>query len=134
MNAQQRTVAEECTAASERDRMSFPQILGALSGVDIEGYFADLRRAVKIYYLPEGESIEIATGAATPPVAETFDSSAVAAAVRWAQAGGADYSYKGFCERVMEAGCMGYLVSLSGRRAVYFGRTGETHVEHFPNR
>ena len=134
MNAQQRTIAEECTAASEEDRMSFPQILGALSGVGIEGYFADLRRAVKIYYLPLGESIEIATGGATPAVAEAFDSSAVAAAVRWAQAGAPDYSYKGFCERVMEAGCMGYLVSLPGRRAVYFGRTGETHVEHFPKR
>lgn len=30
------------------------------------------------------------------------------------------------------AGFEGYLVSLPGRRAVYFGRTAETHVEHFP--
>lgn len=134
MDAQQRTIAEECTAASEKDRMSFPQVLGALAGAGFEGYFADLRRTVKIYYLPDGESIEVATGGETPPVAEAFDSAAVAGAVRWAQAAEADYCYKGFCERIMAAGCMGYLVSLPGRRAVYFGRTGEMHVEHFPNR
>ncbi|MBB3592062.1 uncharacterized protein YbcV (DUF1398 family) [Rhizobium sp. BK529] len=134
MDAQQRIVAEECTAASEKDRMSFSQVLGALAGAGFEGYFTDLRRAVKIYYLPDGGNIEIATGGETPPVADVFDSAAIAEAVRWAQAAEADYSYKGFCERIMAAGCMGYLVSLLGRRAVYFGRTGETYVEHFPNR
>ena len=35
-------------------------------------------------------------------------------------------------ERAKRAGCAGYLVSFPGRRAVYFGRTGETHVELFP--
>jgi hypothetical protein len=40
---------------------------------------------------------------------------------------------KGFCERVVVAGCAGYIVSFSGRRALYVGRTAETHVEHFPN-
>ncbi|MFC5759305.1 DUF1398 family protein [Rhizobium sp. GCM10022189] len=134
MNAQQRVIAEDCTRASEEDRMSFPQILGLLSEAGIESYFADLRRGVKVYYLPAGETLEIATGAARPPVAETFDAAAVGAAVQWAQAAAADYSYKGFCGRVMAAGCMGYLVSLPGRRAVYFGRTGQTHVEHFPDR
>ncbi len=134
MSAQQRAIAEDCTKASEEDRMSFPQILGALSNAGIEGYFADLRRAVKVYYLPDGDSVEIATGAATPAVAEAFDATGIAAAVRWAQSAAAGYTYKGFCDRVMAAGCMGYLVSLPGRRAVYFGRTGETHVEHFPNR
>ena len=128
MDAQQRTVAEECTAASEKDRMSFPQVLGALAGAGFEGYFTDLRRAVKIYYLPDGGNIEIATGGETPPVADVFDSAAIAEAVRWAQAAEAGYSYTGFCERIMAAGCRGYFVSLLGRR------TGETHVEHFPNR
>jgi hypothetical protein len=26
----------------------------------------------------------------------------------------------------------GYLVSLLGKRALYYGRTGETHTEYFP--
>ena len=42
------------------------------------------------------------------------------------------YTDAGFCAKVMAAGCAGYIVSFSGRRAVYFGRTAETHVEYFP--
>jgi hypothetical protein len=57
----------------------------------------------------------------------------VAALVRWAQGNGADYSYAAFSLRVRAAGCAGYLVSFPGRRVVYYGRTAETHVEHFPD-
>ena len=42
------------------------------------------------------------------------------------------YTYKGFCAKVAEAGCAGYVVSLLGRRVLYYGRTGETHTEYFP--
>ena len=65
-------------------------------------------------------------------MAAAFDAEAVAGLVRWAQASGPDYSYAGFCERVKAAGCAGYLVSFSGRRVLYYGRTAEIHVEHFP--
>ena len=34
--------------------------------------------------------------------------------------------------KVMAAGCAGYMVSFLGKRVLYFGRTAETHVEHFP--
>lgn len=44
------------------------------------------------------------------------------------------YSYKGFRKKVMAAGCVGYTVSFIGKRAVYYGRTAETHVEHFPEK
>ena len=56
--------------------------------------------------------------------------SAVHAGVRAIQQG--KLTYKAFCERIAEAGCVGYHVSLAGRRAVYYGRTGENHVELFP--
>ena len=64
------------------------------------------------------------------PVAADFDAAAIAAIIRRVQQGA--LRYPEFCAEVMRAGCAGYLVSLPGRRAVYFGRTGETHVEHFP--
>ncbi|WP_293780352.1 hypothetical protein [Sphingosinicella sp.] len=32
----------------------------------------------------------------------------------------------------LAAGCAGYIVSFSGRRALYIGRTAEIHVEPFP--
>jgi uncharacterized protein YbcV (DUF1398 family) len=65
-------------------------------------------------------------------VAAAFDATEVARLVRWAQANPADYSYVAFCEKAKAAGCAGYLVSFPGRRVVYFGRTAEIHVEHFP--
>jgi uncharacterized protein YbcV (DUF1398 family) len=62
--------------------------------------------------------------------AQSFSAQRVEAAVRAVQAGA--IRYKQFCWQVMEAGCVGYLVSLAGRRVVYYGRTGDMHVEHFP--
>ena len=55
------------------------------------------------------------------------------AAIREAQQLIPGYTYKGFCSKVAAAGCAGYIVSFSGRRALYLGRTGETHVEYFPD-
>ena len=76
----------------------------------------------------------MALEAGTPhdPVAATFDAVAIQATVREAQALVPGYTYQGFCAKVTAAGCAGYMVSLLGRRAVYFGRTAETHVELFP--
>ena len=39
------------------------------------------------------------------------------------------YTYKGFCEKAVQAGCAGYIVSFAGRCALYFGRTAQTHTE-----
>jgi uncharacterized protein YbcV (DUF1398 family) len=65
-------------------------------------------------------------------IAAAFDASEVERLVRWAQANPAEYSYAAFSEQAKTAGCAGYLVSFPGRRVVYYGRTAETHVEHFP--
>jgi uncharacterized protein YbcV (DUF1398 family) len=65
-------------------------------------------------------------------VAAQFNSDVVKDAIREAQALVPGYTYKGFCDKIKRAGCAGYLVSFLGRRVLYFGRTAETHVEHFP--
>ena len=71
--------------------------------------------------------------APTPtPVAESFDAAAVRESIRAAQALVPGYTYKGFCAKVARAGCAGYVVSLFGRRVLYYGRTCETHTEYFP--
>jgi uncharacterized protein YbcV (DUF1398 family) len=128
--AQARSVAEACSKGSEDGSLNFPQQLGMLAAAGIEGYYCDLRDASKRYYLPDGGTIEVKAFRHDVPVPERFDAAAVERAVRDAQAGAADY--KTFCDRVMAAGCPGYLVSILGRCVVYFGRTAETHVEHFP--
>ena len=43
-----------------------------------------------------------------------------------------EIAYRKFCRLIADAGCVGYFVSLAGRRAVYYGRTGDEHVEWFP--
>lgn len=130
MDAHVRSVVEECSKGSEDNSLNFPQQLAKLAKAGVEGYYADLRRAIRLYYLPNGESIEVGAQKLAGPVAEIFDPARVEAAVRQSQAG--THTYKEFCKKVMAAGCAGYLVSLLGRRVVYFGRTAETHLEHFP--
>lgn len=65
-------------------------------------------------------------------VAAAFNAVAIEHAVREAQNKAPGYTYAGFGEKVKAAGCAGYMVSFLGKRVVYFGRTAETHVEHFP--
>ena len=112
--------------------MAFPQIVGALMDAGFESYAIDFRRATAVYYLPDGESIELPAHRVEAPVAPRFDPERVQAAIREAQQQVPGYTYCGFCEKVASAGCAGYIVSFSGRRALYIGRTAETHVEHFP--
>lgn len=133
MNDQQKTIARACLEGAEGNTMNFPQIVGALMEAGFEGYAIDLRRATATYYLPDGKSVELAAHAVSTPVALTLDTPLMQAAIREAQQQVPGFSYKGFCEKAASAGCAGYIVSFSGRRALYIGRTAETHVENFPS-
>jgi uncharacterized protein YbcV (DUF1398 family) len=133
MNEQQKTAAGACLEAAESGTMSFPEIVGTLIEAGFESYAIDFRRATATYYLPDGESIELPTHRVGAPVAPSFDTARMQAAIREAQQLVPGYTYRGFCEKAAAAGCAGYVVSFSGRRALYVGRTAETHVERFPD-
>ena len=126
-------VARTCLDGAEANRMSFPQIVGTLMAAGFESYAIDFRRAVATYYMPGGDSLELPTHRTEAPVAAAFDAPALRDAIREAQQQVPGYTYKGFCRKAAAAGCAGYVVSFSGRRALYIGRTAETHVEHFPD-
>jgi uncharacterized protein YbcV (DUF1398 family) len=96
----------------------------------VERYHADLVRNEKIYYMPNGESELTPCHAVGVAPSQDFFASSVDAAVRSIQHG--EIKYREFCERIAKAGCVGYVVSMSGRRVVYYGRSGEMHVEIFP--
>jgi len=132
MNPTQASLAQTCLDAAWTGAMSFPQIVGALMEEGFESYTVDFRRNVATYYLPDGDSLELAAHAVDAAVAEQFEVEPIKAAIKEAQEQVPGYTYTGFCAKVAAAGCAGYLVSFLGRRAVYIGRTGETHVEHFP--
>jgi uncharacterized protein YbcV (DUF1398 family) len=125
-------LARACLRGAETDTMTFPDILGALGEAGFEGYAVDFRSGNAVYHRGDGACVSLAIHA-DGTVAPAFDAQGVLAAIREAQSLVAGYTYAGFCRKIVAAGCAGYLVSLSGRRALYWGRTGETHVERFPD-
>lgn len=132
MDDRLKSIAQACLEGAERNTMSFPQIVGTLSQEGFESYMIDFRRDAAIYYLPDGDSIELRTHKVDGPVASAFDTASLQAAIKEAQQQAPGYTYKGFCRKAVSAGCAVYVVSFSGRRALYLGRSAETHVEHFP--
>lgn len=131
MDAQIATIARTCLDAAYDKTMAFPQIVGMLIGAGFEGYAVDYRRNTTTYFLPDGDSVVLDNRTSDEPVAARFDSEAVASQIKWAQANPINYSYPDFCKNMKAHGCAGYIVSFLGRRVLYFGRTAETHVEHF---
>lgn len=131
MDAQVKDVMQDCTRGSDEGRLTFPQVVRNLMDAGVEQYHADLRRAEKTYYMPNGESHVVAAAAIDERPANGFSAAGVEGAIRAIQA--ERITYKDFCERIVAAGCVGYFVSLAGRRAVYLGRTGDSYVEPFPS-
>ncbi len=123
-------IAQTCLNGAESNAMTFPQIVATLTQEGFESYAIDFRRASATYYLSDGDHLTLPTHSGHTAIADTLNVSAIQAAIREAQQLVPGYTYAGFCAKVMAAGCAGYIVSFIGRRAVYFGRTGETHVEH----
>lgn len=121
---------EAATRDSDAERVTFGEVVGHLMEAGIERYHADLQRHEKTYYLPSGASHVVAAHKVEVTPAEGFSAEGVERAVRAIQAG--QIKYREFCARIAEAGCVAYLVSLAGRRAIYYGRTGDIHVEWFP--
>ncbi len=122
VNSHHKTVARTCLEGAESNTMTFPQIVGTLMRKGFEGYLVDFRRSVTVYYLPSGDSVELPTHrhhdagdtGSTRPRSRRRS--------RKPQQLVPGYTYKGFCGKVVSAGCAGYMVSFSGRRALHFGR------------
>jgi len=129
MNQHVREVVREMTKASDEQRVTFPEVVKALMEAGVERYHADLVCSNKTYYLPD-DSFEVVACHAVGAPARAFSAAGVEAAVRAIQA--QTIQYREFCERIAAAGCVGYFVTLAGRCAIYYGRSGESHVERFP--
>ncbi len=125
-------IAQTCLDGAENNTMTFPDIVGTLIKAGFESYAIDYRRSTATYFLPDGDSVVLPTQHGGSPIAATLNTAAVQSAIREAQQLAPGYTYAGFCRKVMTAGCAAYIVSFTGRRAVYFGRDAEIHVERFP--
>jgi uncharacterized protein YbcV (DUF1398 family) len=123
-------IAWECTRGSDEGRLSFPEVVRKLAEAGVERYHTDLVRAEKVYYQPKGDYCVTACAAIKEEPAGEFSAAGVEMAIRAVQRGAIQYIE--FCRNILAAGCVGYIVSLTGRRVVYYGRTGDTHIEPFP--
>ncbi len=132
MDAHMIEIARSCLAGAETGTINFPEIVRTLTAEGFEGYAIDFRRNTATYYMTVSNSAVLPIHKERTPIAQTLDIDAVQLAIREAQQSVPGYSYLSFCAKIRTAGCAGYMVSFSGRRAVYYGRTGELHVEHFP--
>ena len=112
MDTRKQAIAQQCLEGAESGTMTFPQVIGALMAADFDGYFVDLRLGQATYYLPHGEGLELPTHRSAVAVAAKFNSDAVKAAIREAQALVPGYTYAGFCDKVKRAG----LLSAGSRR------------------
>ena len=124
------SIIEECTCGSDEERLTFPNIVAQLAAAGIERYSADLCRWEKTYFFASGESLVVPCKHILGELATTFSAQGVESAVRASQS--QSIKYNEFCRRALSAGCVGYIVSIVGRRVIYFGRSGEMHIEHFP--
>jgi uncharacterized protein YbcV (DUF1398 family) len=130
MNESIRQTIEHCARSSKDGTAHFPDIVAALAEVGVESYFADFRASATTYYLPDGKTHAVALAPPETPIAAAFDTAALRQAIRGAQAG--RVMYPEFLRLSRAAGCVGYVTWIAGRHVSYFGRCGETHVEHFP--
>ena len=133
MELHQQATAQSCLDGSYGNTMTFRDCVKALAEAGFDGYHVDYRLNTRTYYLPNGETLELTNPHVAGPVAPEFNQAGVADAIKWAQSCPSDCSYIAFNTRVTANGCAGYIVSLLGRRVLYFGRTAETHVEPFPH-
>lgn len=130
MNVEQTQVIQGCARGSLTGDLTFPEIIGRLAEIGVERYHADYSRQEVTYYFADGDSLVVATPHADHTTAAEFSPSAVEAAVRQSQRN--EHSYLDFIHKTKAAGCVGYFVQITGCRVIYFGRMGESHVEHFP--
>jgi uncharacterized protein YbcV (DUF1398 family) len=130
MNADQTQVMQACVQGSLSGELTFPEVVARLAAIGVERYHTDYSRQEVTYYMPDGDSFIVAVPHPPPTTATEFSPSAVEAAVRQSQRN--EHTYLDFIGKTMAASCVGYFVQIAGRRALYFSRNGEIHMELFP--
>jgi uncharacterized protein YbcV (DUF1398 family) len=124
-------LAQATFEGTEANTLTFPEGVKLIAAAGFNGYLVDYRAGTRTYHHSNGETFTF-QGPAYPPV-DAFDRGVVRGAIKEAQQLVPGYTYQGFCRKVTErGGSAGYLVSIVGKRVLYFGVNGETHTEYFP--
>lgn len=131
MNTTQNFAIEKCALESHTGLLTFPEVLGQLIELSVESYFADYRNQSATYYLSGNETIQVQMEVPRITIPSIFNKEEVVLAIRGAQNN--SVRYPEFLKLTMSAGCIGYMVWITGRQVSYWGRQGEVHMEYFPN-
>jgi uncharacterized protein YbcV (DUF1398 family) len=123
-------IMHDTLAKSMAGSIDFPEVVRRLTTEGVESYRADLVRLEETFYMPDGESHVEKMSLPQSPIAEEFSAEGVIAAIRGSQSG--KTKYREFLKLAMDAGTTNYVVFLRGKRCIYFGRSGDFHVERFP--
>ena len=115
---------------SEAGAATFPDVVRTLILANCEGYLKDLASGTVTFYMADGATHTERLSLTLPAIPETFDQPALVDAIRAAQRD--EIRYPEFILRAVRAGTAAYRVCITGARAVYLGRKGDLHVEHFP--
>jgi uncharacterized protein YbcV (DUF1398 family) len=125
-------VAKTSFEGSEGNTLTVPDSVKLIANAGFKSYLVDYRSGTRTYHHSNGETFTF-KGPSYPPV-DTFDADAVRTAIKEAQLLVPGYTYQGFCRKVTEiGGTAGYLVSVVGKRVLYFGANGDTYTERFPD-
>ena len=131
MQASIRDTIQSTFDASNAGSIHFKQVIAQLMGAQVESYHVDYRSGRTTYFLPSGQTLDLNSEKPPNGIGDAFDGDAVRAAILGAQQG--RVMYPEFKKLSQRAGCVAYTVWIAGRHVTYFGRKGETHVEHFPD-
>lgn len=124
-------IIRQTFTASSEGRLHFGEVVQALQQAGVESYTVDYRNAHTVYHLLNDSTLQLDLGPSQYAIAQEFSGEQIVDAIRGAQRG--EIKYPEFKRLSMQAGCIGYTVWITGRHVTYFGRNGQTHVEHFPN-
>lgn len=124
-------VIKECTQLSIGGDTPFPEIVQRLAKGGVTFYRVDLERFEHTCYGKEKESYQHPLDFEDMPrISEDFNGEEVVSSIRDIQQ--QKLKYLEFIRRIMVAGVSHYEVFINGKKAIYTGRNGDFHVEHFP--
>jgi uncharacterized protein YbcV (DUF1398 family) len=128
--AMNESIVKEMTRRSFAGDIRFPEVVRQLAEAGVERYIMDFAVHMKITVGTDGSAYTDTYTLDGGQIADAFDETGVVSALRAIQRG--EILYQEFLRAIMKAGCVGYTVTITGRRALYFGRRGEVYVEVFP--
>ena len=111
--------------------MTFAELAGKFGALSVERFHVDLVRGETTVYQGNYVAVLPAYAPAQRP-APKFSATDIELALIGTEAGAS--TYPTFCGLVLAAGCVGFIVSIIGRRVLYYGAAGEVLSNADPER